>query len=253
MTSPGVLYEIAERTATITLNRPNVKNALDQDSLDRLVKSIDEARTDERVWLIVIRANGTDFCVGQDVRELSEKGSQGDYFEPVFLALKRTFKPVICAVQGLCLAGGAGIAMGSDIRILAQGARFGWPHARIGLSSIGAPSTLARAIPVNLALEYMFTTDFMDAQRALALGIANHVVAEDALDATVSRIVEKVLRNAPLSIRALKEATLKSLDLPYDEAVRYAHKVLDELMKSRDSKEGMRAFVEKRPPVWEAR
>ncbi|HTP94986.1 MAG TPA: enoyl-CoA hydratase/isomerase family protein [Burkholderiales bacterium] len=253
MTQPSILYEVENRVATLTLNRPRLKNALDQAALDLLVERIGAARTDDAVWLLVIRASGADFCVGQDVKELSDKGNRGDYFEPVFMALKTTFKPVICAVRGLCLAGGAGIAMGSDIRILSETARLSWPHARIGLCSIGGPSTLARAIPVNLALEYMFTGEYMSAQRALQLGIANRVVPDDALEQATADIMQKVLRNAPLSIRSLKEATLKTLDLPYGEAVKYAHTVLDKLMESRDAREGMRAFLEKRPPVWEAR
>lgn len=253
MNETGILYEVENRVATLTLNRPKLKNALNQEALDRLVERINAARTDDDVWLLIIRANGADFCVGQDVRELSDKGNRGDYFEPVFMALKAMFKPVICAVRGLCLAGGAGIAMGSDIRILSGTTRLGWPHVKIGLCSIGGPSTLARAIPMNLALEYMFTGDFMSAERAAQLGIANHVVPDGSLEQVTEEIVQKVLRNAPLSIRSSKEATLKTLDLPYGEAVKYAHSVLDKLMESRDAREGMRAFVEKRPPVWEAR
>ena len=253
MNEASILYEVENRVATLTINRPQIKNALNQEALDRLGERINDARADDNVWLLVIRASGTDFCVGQDVRELSEKGNHGDYFEPVFMALKGMFKPVICAVRGLCLAGGAGIAMGSDIRIFSDTARLSWPHAKIGLCSIGGPSTLARAIPVNLALEYMFTGDFMGAERAMQLGIANHVVPDASLEQATGEIAQKVLRNAPLSIRSLKEATLKTLDLPYGEAVKYAHSVLDKLMESRDAREGMRAFVEKRPPVWEAR
>lgn len=253
MIEKSVIYEVSNQVATITLNRPKLKNALNQEALNALVRSIDDARSNDDVWLVMIKANGTDFCVGQDIKELSEKGNKGDYFEPVFTSLKSTFKPVVCAVRGLCLAGGAGIAMGADIRILSKTARFGWPHAKIGLCSIGGPSTLARSIPVNLALEYMFTGDFLDAERALQLGIANHVVIDDALEDTALKVAQKILRNAPLSIRALKEATLKTLDLPYGEALKYAHTILDKLMESRDAREGMSAFVEKRPPVWEAR
>ena len=99
----------------------------------------------------------------------------------------------------------------------------------------------------------MFTGDFLDAERALQLGIANHLVPDGSLEQVTAEIAQKVLRNAPLSIRSLKESTLKTLDLPYGEAVKYAHSVLDRLMESRDAREGMRAFVEKRPPVWEAR
>lgn len=253
MSEQSIIYEVSDRVATITLNRPQLKNALNQEALNALVRSIDSARANDDVWLVMIKANGSDFCVGQDVKELSEKGNKGDYFEPVFTSLKATFKPVVCAVRGLCLAGGAGIAMGSDIRVLSRTARFGWPHAKIGLCSIGGPSTLARSIPVNLALEYMFTGDFLDAERALQLGIANHLVTDEELEGAALQVAAKILRNAPLSIRALKEATLKTLDLPYGEALSYAHAILDKLMESRDAREGMRAFVEKRTPVWEAR
>jgi len=246
----AILYQRNDRTAIITLNRPQVKNALDQAALDALVQRIDEASADDGAWIVVIRAAGSDFCVGQDVKELSEKGNRGDYFEPVFKALKNAYKPVVCAAQGLCLAGGAGIFMGADIRILAQNARMGWPHARIGLCSIGGPSTLARMLPVNLALELLFTGDYLDAQRAAALGLANHVVAESELAANVDAIVAKVLANAPLAQRAMKKATLLGMPLPYEEALSTAHAILDEVMESHDAKEGMRAFVEKRKPVW---
>jgi enoyl-CoA hydratase/carnithine racemase len=251
--SAAILYERAGRTATITLNRPQVKNALDQAALDALTQRLGEARDDDGAWILVIRARGADFCVGQDVKELSERGSRGDYFEPVFKALKSTYKPVVCAAQGLCLAGGAGIFMGADIRILARSARMGWPHAKIGLASIGGPSTLARMLPVNLALELMFTGEFLDAERAAALGLANHVVADDALEAATDAIVAKLLANAPLAQRAMKKATLLGASLPYEESLRTAHAILDEIIASRDAQEGMRAFVEKRKPEWQGR
>jgi len=251
--SDEILYRVHDRIASITLNRPAVKNALNQAALDALPACIDRAREDEDVWLVLIQAAGADFCVGQDVKELSEKGNRGDYFEPVFRALKRTYKPVVCAVRGLCLAGGAGIAMGSDIRILSETTRMSWPHARIGLASIGGPSTLARAVPVNLALELMFTGDFIDARRADALGLANAVVEDAALESTAQALAARVLANAPLAIRAMKEATLSTLHLPYDEAVSRAHSLLDRIMETDDAREGMRAFVEKRKPGWRAK
>ena len=247
-----ILYAVADRVATITLNRPQLKNALNQAALDALTARIIDARDDDQVWILTIRAAGSDFCVGQDIKELADKGNQGDYFEPVFRALKSTYKPVICAAQGLCLAGGAGIFMGADVRILARSARMGWPHARIGLCSIGGPSTLARMVPVNLALELMFTGEFIDASRAFALGLANHLVDDDELEARLAQVTAKVAANAPLAIRAMKQATVTTLDLPYEEALRGAHAILDQVMDTHDAQEGMRAFVEKRKPQWRA-
>lgn len=250
MKQDKILYDVRDRIATITLNRPKMKNSLDQEALDSLLASIDKARLDDSVWVLVIKGAGTEFCAGQDVKELSNTGNKGDYFEPVFMALKRIYKPVICAVRGLCLAGGAGIAMGADIRLLSDTAQMGWPHAKIGLCSIGGPSTLARMIPVNIALEFMFTGDFMPASRALQLNLANHVVPDAELEAKTDELVAKLLANAPLSISATKRSVFTTQHLPYGEAVAAAHVILDELMKSSDSKEGMRAFVEKRRPVW---
>lgn len=250
----SVLYAVNDKVATITLDRPEMKNALDQAGLDALTAALTKARGDDGVWLLVIRANGTDFCTGQDVKELSGQAEPGgDFFAPVFRGLKAFHKPVVCAAQGLCLAGGAGIVMGSDVRIITESARMGWPHTKIGICSIGGPSSLARAVPVNIALELMFTGDLLPADRAQALGLVNHVVPDAALEETTQMIVDKILANAPLAVRAAKQSTLSTIDLPYDEAVSRAHAILDRLLETRDAKEGMQAFVEKRRPSWEAR
>jgi enoyl-CoA hydratase/carnithine racemase len=249
-----VHYEIAEKVATITLDRPEVKNALDQAALDAVAAALADARTNDAVWIVSIKARGSDFCVGQDVKELAGSATRsGDYFAPIFRGLKSLHKPVICSVRGLCLAGGAGIAMGSDIRIYSRTARMGWPHAKIGICSIGGPTGLARSIPVNIALELMFTGDFISADRALALGLANHVVDDDALEAETERMIEKVLANAPLAIRAAKQSTLTTIELPYDEAVDRARAILDALLETDDAREGMKSFNEKRAPHWTAR
>lgn len=250
----SVLYAVEDKVATITLDRPEMKNALNQAGLDAFTKHLADAREDDAVWLLVIRANGSDFCTGQDVKELSGQAEPGgDFFAPVFRGLKAFHKPVVCAAQGLCLAGGAGIVMGSDVRIITETARMGWPHTKIGICSIGGPSSLARSIPVNIALELMFTGDLLPADRAQALGLVNHVVPESALTATAEKIVAKILANAPLAVWAAKQSTLSTIDLPYDEAVSRAHAILDGLLQTRDAKEGMQAFVEKRPPDWQAR
>lgn len=250
----SALYDVKDRIATITLDRPEAKNALNQAGLDAFAAALVEAREDDSVWLVKICANGSDFCTGQDVKELSGQSDPGgDFFAPIFRGLKALYKPVICAARGLCLAGGAGIVMGADVRIVSATTRMGWPHTKIGICSIGGPSSLARAVPVNIALELMFTGDLLPADRAEALGLVNHVVPDTDLESAADEIAGKILRNAPLAIRAAKESTLSTIDLPYDEAVSKAHSILDRLLRTRDAKEGMRAFVEKRAPSWEAR
>ncbi|MEL0020147.1 MAG: enoyl-CoA hydratase/isomerase family protein [Rickettsiales bacterium] len=249
-----VHYEITDRVATITLDHPEVKNALNQDGLDALAAHLEDAADNDRVWLVSIRAVGGDFCTGQDVKELAGKSAPGgDFFAPIFRGLKAIYKPVVCAARGLALAGGAGIVMGSDVRIVSETTRMGWPHTKIGICSIGGPSSLARAVPVNVALELMFTGDFLPAERALALNLVNQVVPDAELEAAADRMIEKIMRNAPLALRAAKQSTLSTVDLPYDDAVAKAQGILNKLLESRDSKEGMQAFVEKRAPKWEGR
>jgi enoyl-CoA hydratase/carnithine racemase len=253
MTYAGIDYEAQDRVATITLNRVETKNALDQAALDAFVAAVQKARADDDVWLIEVRARGKDFCAGHDIRDIVEHRSGGDYFNPVCQALRGTFKPIICAARGLCLGGGAGIVLACDVRIISSTTRMGWPHARLGICSANASASLPRAVPVNVALELMFTADTIDADRIFGLGIANHVVQDEQLESFAASIRQKILANAPLAVRAAKEATLTTRDLTYAEAANRAREMHDALMASADAREGLRAFLEKRRPLWKAR
>ena len=248
-----VLYEVRDRVATITLNRPHKRNALTQDGLDALAAHIRTVEGDDDAWVVAIRARGEDFCIGQDVADLTRTDRSGDFFAPVLQALDEATKPVVCAAQGELRGGGAGILLGSDIRLVGRSARIGWLHARMGIASISGPVTLARAVPRNIAYEMMFTCDYLDAERAHRLGLVNHVMADEALDVSLEQTVAKVLANAPLAIRAMKQATRRTLDLPYADAVTRARAILGEVMKSDDAREGLEAMREDRPPRWHGR
>jgi enoyl-CoA hydratase/carnithine racemase len=248
-----VLYQARDRVATITLNRPDRRNALTQAGLDALAACIRTAESDEQAWVVAIRARGDDFCIGQDVTDLARTDRSGDFFAPVLQALDQASKPIVCAARGELRGGGAGVLLGSDIRLVGRSARIGWLHARMGIASISGPATLARAVPKNIAYEMMFTCDYLDAERAHALGLVNRVVADEALDANLDATLAKVLANAPLAIRAMKRATQSTLDLPYAEAVARARAILDVVMQSEDAKEGLRAMREGRPPHWQGR
>ena len=248
-----VLYEVRDRTATITLNRPGKRNALTQAGLDALAAHIRAAEGDDAAWVIAIRARGEDFCIGQDVADLAREDRSGDFFAPVLQALDQARKPVVCAARGESRGGGAGVLLGADIRLVGASARIGWLHARMGIASISGPATLARAVPKNIAYEMMFTCDYLDAARAHALGVVNHVIDDAGLDAALDATLAKVLANAPLAIRAMKEATQSTLDLPYAEAVARARAILGGVMPSEDAREGLRAMREGRPPQWRGR
>lgn len=251
--SEEILYALRDRVAWITLNRPQKRNALTQAGLDALATHIENASADDAVWAIAIGARGADFCIGQDIAGLDPTLRSGDYFAPVLRALDAATKPVVCGARGELRGGGAGILLGSDIRIIDRDARIGWLHARMGIASISGPATLARAVPKNIAYEMMFTCDYLDAARAHALGLVNHIVDDAALEAKCEEILAKVTANAPLATRAMKQATQSTLDLPYAEAVARSRAILGRIMDTEDAAEGLRAMREGRAPRFRGR
>ena len=253
MVKDEILYDARDHVAWVTLNRAQKRNALTQAGLDTLAASIDQANADDAVWVIAVQARGSDFCIGQDIEDLDRSDRKGDFFAPVLRALDRTVKPVVCAARGELRGGGAGILLGADIRIIDRNARIGWLHARMGIASISGPATLARSVPKNIAYEMMFTCDYLDAARAHALGLVNHVVDDSAVEAKCEELVAKVIANAPLAIQAMKHATQATRDLPYDGAVAQARAILGRVMDTEDAKEGLRAMREGRPPQWRGR
>lgn len=255
MPSQEVLLEVRNRVATITFNRPEWKNALNQSAVKALLAHLKRVGEDPDIWIAVFRGTADSFCTGHDLKELADETHKVEItFDHVYDTLRNTYKPVIAAINGTCVAGGSGIVLCSDLRIMARSARLGWPQVKRGLSSISGPVMLARAVPLHRAFEIMFRGQFIDAARARALDLVNEVVPDDELDAAVERLTTELLQNAPLAMRAMKQATIKTLDLPYAEAMRHAQVILDGLLaNSEDTREGLRAFAEKRAPVWKAR
>jgi enoyl-CoA hydratase/carnithine racemase len=245
-----ILYAVCDHVATLTLNRPHKRNALTQEGLDQLAERVAVACADDAVWAIAIRAEGADFCIGQDIADLARTDRKGDFFAPVLNALDRAVKPVVCAARGELRGGGAGILLGADIRLVGHSARIGWLHARMGIASISGPATLARAVPKNIAYEMMFTCDYLDADRAHTLGLVNHVLDDDRLDQALAETLAKIIANAPLATRAMKAATQSTLELPYADAVARARAILSTVMTSEDAKEGIAAMREGRKPRW---
>ena len=160
------------------------------------------------------------------------------------------FKPIISAINGICLAQGCGIALGSDIRIASSAAQFGWPQAKRGISSVSGPALLSQVVPRNIAFEFLFTGEFVDAQKALDLMLVNYVVEPDEVMPRAIEMAEKITANAPLSLAAIKEASIKGSEMGLEERVAYAQTKRDEVLKTEDAQEGVRAFAEKRAPVW---
>lgn len=257
-----VRYEKNGRVAYITINRPEVLNALNLRAHEELRAIWDDFESDDSLWLGVLSGEGTKaFSVGQDLKELvdrTDKGEPASSFGSAGRAgwprLTERFsfsKPIIAKVNGYALGGGLELALACDIIIASDCATFALPEARLGLvPGAGGLFRLAKQMPIKAAVGYLMTGKSFSASRAYELGLINEVVPLAELDCAVQRWVDDVLRCAPLSVRTIKEVTARAqtMDLPTAFATTYAWE--EKRRNSSDRIEGPRAFVEKRAPCW---
>jgi crotonobetainyl-CoA hydratase/dehydration protein DpgD len=263
---PRVIYEKHGHTARITLNRPEVLNAMDLRMHQELAEIWDDFESDDELWVAVLSGAGTRaFSVGQDLKELAERVRQGTAAtatfgsrgKPGWPRLTERFelsKPVVAKVHGYAMGGGFELALACDLVIAAEDAVLGLPEARLGLmAGAGGVFRLTRQVPWKTELGHLLTGRPMDARRAYELGLVNEVVAGDELDACVDGWVADILRCAPLSVRAIKEAATVSATMPLPSAFATRYPWEERRMHSQDALEGPLAFVEKREPHWQAR
>ena len=253
-TQKECLYEIKDGIAFITLNRPEKLNAIDPAMRQILWDSFQDVKNNPEVRCAIVTGAGRAFSTGHDlVAMASARANEGPTTGDLYVVQSQIFKPIIAAINGICLAQGCGIALGSDIRIASSAAQFGWPQAKRGISSVSGPALLSQVVPRNIAFEFLFTGDFVDAQKALQLMLVNYVVEPDEVMPKAIEMAEKITANAPLSIAAIKEASIKGSEMGLEERVAYAQAKRDEVLNTEDAKEGVLAFAEKRAPVWKGR
>jgi enoyl-CoA hydratase/carnithine racemase len=260
-------YELADRVATITLNRPEQLNALSPMMIGELRRAYAAAEADDDVWLLLVTGNGRAFCTGADVTEIPEDG-RVVYDEPYLSTFPqweapqegtppfRTMtKPILAAINGLCCGAGLDWVTTGDIVIASDRAEFFDPHVSIGVVSGREVVRLARALPTNIAMRMalMGRHERMGAQRAFDLGLVSEVVEHERLLERAREIASIVNRNAPLAVRGTRLAIRRGLDLPMYEAEIMAETFRERVVRTDDAKEGPRAFVEKRQPVWRCR
>jgi enoyl-CoA hydratase len=250
-----VVYEVRDRIARIRMNRPDKLNAINREMRTELFEAFEDVERNPDVWVTVVTGTGRSFSVGHDLVAMAGRAVPGG--EPgerttddLYLFLSRLYKPVIAAINGLCLAQGAGLALLSDIRIAADTAQFGWPQVKRGIASMSGPVMLAHQVPHNVAMELLMTGDFLSARDALRFNLVNRVVPADELAATVDALAAKIRDNAPLAVRAMKEATLHGLGLDLAERLKTARAISNRVEVSQDAREGLAAFKEKRTPRW---
>jgi len=202
----------------------------------------------------IVTGAGRAFSTGHDLVAMASGGAnEGPSTGDLYVVQSNIWKPIIAAINGVCLAQGCGIALGSDIRIASSKAEFGWPQAKRGIASVSGPALLSQVVPRNIAFEFLFTGDFVNADKALELMLVNYVVDPEQVMAKAEEIAQKTTANAPLSLAAIKEASIKGSEMGLEERVKFAQEKRNEVLESEDAKEGVLAFAEKRAPVWKGR
>ncbi len=250
-------FEVREKVAYVTMNRPDKMNAINHDMLEELNQAFNEVKYNPDIWAMVITGNGRAFSTGHDLVEMASErserprriGSATDFYQ----FLQEIYKPTISAINGYCLAQGGGIALSCDVRITSDQAQFGWPQVKRGISSTSGPTILAQRIPLNIAMEMLMTGDFISAERALELNLVNKVVPHEDLMDEAEDMVRKIMANAPLAVRSIKEVAMRGLNLRMEDRVRVASLLGSQVSRSEDTKEGLSAFREKREPQWKGR
>jgi crotonobetainyl-CoA hydratase len=253
-------FKLASHVATVTIDRPDVLNAIDLETEAELQRIWRELERDDEVRLVVLTGAGERaFCVGADMKNPSVKGV--DYWAAARpggfggIALRETLNvPVLARVNGFALGGGFEMVLGCDLVVACEEASFGLPEALVGRMPLdGGMTLLQRQIPFRQAMGMMMTGQRIDARRALELGLVNEVVPRAQLDEAVARWTQSVLACAPLSLRAIKQVVRQTATLSPAQAQAMRLPALVDALQSEDASEGVLAFQQKRKPQWRGR
>ncbi len=254
------LIKVAEDSGivTISLNRPEKLNALFGHMRRDLAETLEEAGSDPDVRVIVLTGAGRAFCAGGDVNFMAELVERGDSEEfarllgaarRVILAIRQTTKPVICSIPGACAGAGFNLALACDLRIASAAATFSQSFVKLGFHpDWGGTYFLPRMVPANIACEMFFLGDAIDAPKGLQLGLVNYVVPAEELAVETRRLAERLRDGPAISIAAMKHAVYASQHDSLEEMLQYEVDAQLRCFESEDGREGVRAFLEKRPP-----
>lgn len=252
MSSGQVGYQAEDAVATVTLDRPDALNALTIHMLRQFAEAIDAATSDTEVRAIVVTGSGDKaFCAGGDMAELIPRLTAGELGILVPDASKRyfsdVFKPIVAAVNGVCVGGGLEILLGTDLRVAAETAVFGVPEVRWGLiAGGGSHIRLPQQIPWAIAMQLLLTGDHISADRAYAVGLVNEIATGGTTLDRAKELAAAVGRNAPRAVQTAKEISVRGL--ANESAFHLEYALNMQVLTSDDATEGPRAFTEKRAP-----
>ena len=257
MSYETLLVEVADGVATVTLNRPEVRNALNQTLVRELASALEALEGDPAARVIVLRGAGDRaFCAGADLKGMGARGTTLEARESfsglarILEAIARMKTPVIAQVHGFALAGGCGLAVGCDIVVAAEDAVFGLPEIRIGVLPLIVMGPILRMVGRKRAMLMILTGEQVPAREAYEMGLVSRLVPRAELDASVRALARTLAGLSPTALAIAKEAAATAPGMEYGAALRYLRELTTLVSLSDDVKEGIAAFFEKRPPRW---
>ncbi|MEH7098082.1 crotonase/enoyl-CoA hydratase family protein [Neobacillus vireti] len=262
MTKEKVLYEKRGRIAIITINRPEAMNAVDAEVWEGIGTALEDYAEDSNLWCAIITGAGDRaFCAGADLKAVAKGESifpeGGEKWGFAGIAQHYINKPIIAAVNGFALGGGTEIALACDLIVASEKAAFGLPEVKRGIiAGAGGLLRLPRQLPLKVAMELILTGKSMSPQEASEWGLVNRVVPHEQLLEKAIELADEIIVNAPVAVSVSKDIVYRGLDVPLDHPSRaweINQEYTSRVMESQDSKEGPRAFAEKRKPEWAGR
>jgi enoyl-CoA hydratase len=249
-------FDVADRIATITVNRPDKLNALNDAVMDELRTAIAEARRRRDIGAVLLTGAGRAFVAGADIAELADQRAvegkaRAERGQRVFRRFETSPKPTLAAVNGFALGGGCELAMACHMRIASEAAKFGQPEVRLGIvPGYGGSQRLPRIVGKGRALQLLLTGEMIDAAEAYRIGLVNRVVPAAELIPAARALLTTILAQGPLAVAHCIEAVDRGLDMGLDDAIALEASYFGMLSATRDKEEGMRAFLEKRPATF---
>ncbi|OPY82888.1 MAG: putative enoyl-CoA hydratase echA8 [Smithella sp. PtaU1.Bin162] len=254
-----IILDKKEGIGYITLNRPEVFNAISQELINEFSDALDKINKDYEIHVLILTGAGKGFQAGADIRELSMMTPMSilRWNEGVLrnnAKIEKLRQPVIAAINGLAMGGGLELALSCSIRIAVAGAKLALPEVKLGIiPGTGGTQRLPRLIGKGKAYELLLTGDTITAEDALNIGLINKVVPKGEALAAAEEMARKIMANAPFAVEMCKDAVETGMNLPLEEAVQYSQKNCITCFSTEDMKEGTGAFLEKRKPNFKGR